>query len=223
MAHRIEILQQALRTYREVLRDGSFGQLLSGHHQAHNHNHLFATIDTLSTRRLLETLGADHWHTVVIDECHRIASNRFDALAMAIQPTILLGLTATPERTDGQPIHRYFHQRPDGSPAVELRLWDALDLQLLAPFEYYACDDETDFSAVPWTRVGEQQAVSNLISNNDVRAKLVLREWARLSANPRAGRALVFCVSVEHALFMADFLCRAGLPAACVHSSTPDR
>ena len=221
VAHRIEILQQALRTYREVLRDGSFGQLLSGNHQADNHGHLFATIDSLTSRRLLETLGADHWHTVVIDECHRIASDRFHALATAIQPAIFLGLTATPERTDGQPIHRYFNQRPDGSPAVELRLWDALDLQLLAPFEYYACDDETDFSAVPWNRVGEHQAVSNLISNNDMRAKLVLREWVRLSASPRASRALVFCVSVQHATFMTHFLCRAGLPAACVHGNTP--
>lgn len=221
VAHRIEILQQALRTYREVLRDGSFGQLLSGHHHANNHGHLFATIDTVSTRRLLDTLGADHWHTVVIDECHRIASHRFDALATAIKPMILLGLTATPERTDGQPIHRHFNQRPDGSPAVELRLWDALDLQLLAPFEYYACDDETDFSAVPWSRVGEQQAISNLISNNDVRAKLVLHEWVRLSANPRSSRALIFCVSVEHATFMAHFLSHAGLPAACVHGNTP--
>lgn len=52
-----------------------------------------------------------------------------------------------------------------------------------------------------------------------MRAKLVLREWARLSANPRASRALVFCVSVEHALFMADFLCSAGLPAACIHGN----
>lgn len=220
VAHRIEILQQALRTYREVLRDGSFGQLLSGQHQADDYGHLFATIDTLSTRQLLHTLGSNYWHTVVVDECHRIAGERFDALAKAIQPTIFLGLTATPERSDGQPINRYFNPRPDGSPAVELRLWDALELQLLAPFEYYACDDATDFSAVPWSRVGEQQAVANLISNNNVRAQLVLREWARLSANPRASRALVFCVSVEYATFMAEVLCRAGLPAACVHGHT---
>lgn len=221
VAHRIEILQQALRTYREVLRDGSFGQLLSGNHNAESYGHLFATIDSLTARRLLETLGADYWHTVVIDECHRIASDRFDALATNVTPTILLGLTATPERTDGKPINHYFDQRPDGSPAVELRLWDALDLQLLAPFEYYACDDETDFSGVPWNRVGEQQAISALVSNNDVRAKMVLREWARLSADPRSNRALMFCVSVDHAIFMADFLNRAGLPAFCVHGSTP--
>lgn len=221
VSHRIEILQQALRAYREILRDGGFGQLLSGNFTPSNYDHLFATIDSLTAKQLLDTLGTDYWHTVVIDECHRIASDRFDALATRITPKILLGLTATPERTDGKPISPYFHSRPDGSPAVELRLWDALDLQLLAPFEYYACDDETNFSHVPWNRVGEQQAIAALVSNNDVRARLVLREWQRLSASPRAGRALMFCVSVEHALFMTDFLNRFGFPSLCLHGGTP--
>lgn len=221
VAHRIEILQQALRAYREVLRDGTFGQLMSGNHTPQSYDYLFATIDSLTARQLVETLGPEHWHTVVIDECHRIASDRFDALATNIKPQVLLGLTATPERTDGKPIAHYFDQRPDGSPAVELRLWDALDLQLLAPFEYYACDDETNFSDVPWNRVGEQQAISSLVSNNDVRAKLVLREWHRLSPSPRAGRALAFCVSVEHALFMTACFNQAGLSAMCVHGGTP--
>lgn len=221
VAHRIEILRQALRTYREVLKDGAFGQLLSGDDTPTGNDHLFATIDTLSVRGLVAELGEGHWHTVVIDECHRIASHRFDQLVRAVKPNILLGLTATPERTDGQPIAQYFDTRPDGCAAVELRLWDALDLQLLAPFEYYACDDETNFSSVPWSRVGEQQAISALVSNNDVRARLVVREWSRLAARPRESRALMFCVSVDHASFMADFMTRAGLPAACVLGQTP--
>ena len=85
---------------------------------------------------MVATVGADHWHTVVVDECHRLAADRFDALVKAVRPSVLLGLTATPERSDGQSITPYFDVRPDGSPAVELRLWHALDLQLLAPFEY---------------------------------------------------------------------------------------
>ncbi len=220
VAHRIEILQQALRTYREVLRDGDFGQLLSGAFTPNRFDHLFATIDSLASQQIVEKFGPEHWHTVVIDECHRIAGERFDALAISIAPKILLGLTATPERTDGRPITPYFDPRPDGSPSVELRLWDALDLQLLAPFEYYACEDETNFSDVPWNRVGEQQAIAAVVSNNDVRARLVLREWHRLSASPRTGRALVFCASVEHANFMTATLNRAGLPALCVHGGT---
>lgn len=216
VAHRTMILTQAMQTYRQVLRDGSFGQLLDGFNQPDGHDWLFATINTVAARNLVAQLGADHWHTVVIDECHRIAGNRFDALATSVAPSILLGLTATPERTDGKSILGYFDCRADGSPAVEVRLWTALELQLLAPFEYYACDDQTDFSQVPWNRVGEQQAVANLVSNNDVRAGVVVREWHRLAEDPRRSRALVFCVSVAHAQFMADYLNRAGLPAKCL-------
>ncbi len=220
VAHREEILRQAMRTYREVLRDPEFGELLTGSHQPERWDHLFATIDSVTSRDLVATVGADHWHTVVVDECHRLAADRFDAFAKAVRPSVLLGLTATPERSDGQPIAPYFDSRPDGSSAVELRLWQALDLQLLAPFEYYACDDATDFSEVPWDRPGEREAVDNLVTGNDVRAKLVINEWSRLASDARQSRAIVFCVSVAHAEFMTDWLNRAGLPAACVVGTT---
>ena len=220
VAHREEILRQAMRTYREVLRDPEFGDLLTGSHQPERWDHLFATIDSVTSRNLVATVGADHWHTVVVDECHRLAADRFDAFAKAVRPSVLLGLTATPERSDGQPIAPYFDSRPDGSPAVELRLWHALDLQLLAPFEYYACDDATDFSEVPWDRPGEREAVANLVTGNDVRAKLVINEWRRLASDARQSRAIVFCVSVAHAEFMTDWLNRAGLPAVCVVGTT---
>lgn len=221
VAHREEILRQALRTYREVLRDHSFGELLAGGSEPGQFDHLFATIDSLTVRQLVARCGADHWHTVVVDECHRLAADRFDAFVTAVRPQVLLGLTATPERSDGQPILRYFDNRPDGSPAVELRLWQALDLQLLCPFEYYACDDDTDFSQVPWDQPGELAAIDKLVTGNDVRARLVLNEWRRLAADPARGRALVFCVSVAHAQFMTGKLNAAGIRAVCVVGTTP--
>lgn len=220
VAHREEILKQALRTYREVLRDHSFGELLCGGVEANRFDHLFATIDSVASRKLVDRRGADHWHTVVVDECHRLAADRFDAFVTSVKPRILLGLTATPERSDGQPILRYFDNRPDGSPAVELRLWHALELQLLSPFEYYACDDDTDFSEVPWEQPGEMAAVDNLVTGNDVRARLVLSEWRRLAGDPARGRALVFCVSVAHAEYMTGRLNQAGIKARCVVGNT---
>lgn len=220
VAHRREILEQALRVYREVLRDGTFGQLLTGQNSPGHYDYLFATIDSLSSKDLIQQVGPNYWHTIVIDECHRILGDRFQTLATTVKPKVLLGLTATPERTDGRPITPYFDERPDGSPAVELRLWDALELQLLAPFEYYACNDETDFSTVPWNRVGEQQAIAEIISNNDVRARTVINEWRRLTSDPRKDRAIMFCVSVDHATFMGRYLERAGLPAAVVTGET---
>src|SRR5690606_37126080 len=108
VAHRAQILRQAMRTYREVLRDHSFGELLAGGSQPLQHDHLFASIDTVSTRDIVERFGADYWHTVVIDEGHRIAADRFHRFATTVEPAQLLGLTATPERTDGQSIAKYF-------------------------------------------------------------------------------------------------------------------
>ena len=220
VAHRKEILTQARRTYREVLRDHSFGELLADGSDPQSHDHMFVTIDSVCARDLVAKCGSDYWHTVVVDECHRLAAERFDEFVKSVQPKILLGLTATPERSDGKPIFPYFDNRPDGSPAVELRLWHALDLQLLSPFEYYGCDDDTDFSQVPWDGPGERDALDRLVTGNDVRARLVIDEWRRLTGDPKRSKALVFCVSVAHAEFMTRKFNEAGFPALCVLGST---
>ena len=221
VAHREEILRQALRTYREVLRDHSFGELLMGGVELAQPDHIFATIDSVVSRDLITRYSEGYWHTVVVDECHRLAAERFHAFVTTVKPNILLGLTATPERSDGKSILGYFDNRPDGSPAVELRLWHALDQQLLCPFEYYACDDDTDFSDIPWEQPGELAAISDRVARNDVRARLVVNEWRRLAGDPARGRALVFCVSVAHAEYMTEKLNQAGIKALCVVGNTP--
>jgi superfamily II DNA or RNA helicase/HKD family nuclease len=220
VAHRRELLEQALATYRAVLRDGSFGELLVGGERPSSYEHVFCTVQSLASQALVERFGASYWHTVVIDECHRIVAPQFDAFASTIRPKVLLGLTATPERTDGKPLSPYFDMRPDGSPAAELRLWQALDLQLLSPFEYFGCNDETDFSDVRWDSPGELAAVDQLVTGNQVRARLIVNEWARLTDNPRKSRALIFCVSVAHARFMVDQFAKANLPVALLHGGS---
>jgi len=222
IAHREEILRQAMTTYRGVLRDYSFGALLGGGHDPEQHEHLFATIQSITSRGLLDQFGANYWHTVVIDECHRIAARQFDIFARAVQPAILLGLTATPERTDGQSLQPYFSSRPDGSPAAELRLWHALDLQLLAPFEYFGCNDDTDFTEVPWNRPGEAEAIDKLVTGNQVRARMVISEWHRLAGDARRTKTLVFCVSVAHAEFMQRQFEAAGLRTLCLTGQSSD-
>ena len=221
VAHRSEILQQALATYRTVLRDPGFGDMLTGGREPAAWDHLFTTIDSLDTRDLLSRFGEDHWHTVVVDECHHMAATRFERFCRRVKAQELLGLTATPERADGRPIAGFFDARPDGHAAAELRLWHAMDLQLLVPFEYFGCDDSTDLAAVPWGKAGELAALRQALDANTARAQLVMREWERLAGRSRMRRALAFCVSIDHAEFMTRAFNEAGLKAACITSHTP--
>lgn len=220
VAHRKEILLQARETYRQVIKDSDFGELLADGSAPSAFDHLFATIQSIEARGLLERLGPDHWNVVVLDECHHITATSFDRFARAIQPAILLGLTATPERADGASIAPYFHMRPDGAPAVELRLWEALDQQLLAPFEYYGVTDETDFSRVRWNQAGELADLGQILTGNHIRARLIIESFERYAADPRTATVLGFCVSVAHAQFMAEQFNRAGHPALAITGGT---
>lgn len=219
VAHRAQILQQALATFRQVLRDPGFGELLDGDNQPTQYQHLFATIQTVHSRQLVARLGPNYWRYVVIDEAHHIPAHSFDQFATAIQPVFMLGLTATPERADGKSLNAYFDARPDGSPAVSLRLWDALDQQLVAPFEYYATADETDFSHIKWNRAEETAQLDTLISSNTVRSRMITHALEQYVSDLGCMKAIAFCVSVRHAEFMADWFQKSGLPARSLTGS----
>lgn len=213
IAHRIQILKQALATFRQVLRSPSFGELLDGENKPSQHEHLFATIATVHSRGLVQQLGGDYWRVVIVDEAHHLPAATFDQFAKAVKPNILLGLTATPERSDGKSLNIYFDPRPDGTPAVSLRLWDALDQQLLAPFEYYATADDTDLSKIKWNRPEELSQLDSLISSNTVRGRLVINTLQQYVSDLNKLKGVVFCVSVAHAQFMSAYFENAGLPS----------
>lgn len=220
VAHRVEILRQAMATYRQALRSPDFGEVLAEGRDPSSWDHLFATIQSVGSAGLLERFGPDYWHTVVIDECHHLPAQSFDAFARGVRPKFLLGLTATPLRADGKPIAEYFDPRPDSRPAVELRLWHALDQQLLAPFEYYGTADETDLKDVRWNGAGELADLDRVISGDHIRARLVIQSVQKYSSEVKAMRALAFCVSVRHAEFMAEQFEAAGFAAEAVTGGT---
>ena len=126
-----------------------------------------------------------------------------------MQPVELLGLTATPERSDGLPLLGWFDNRI----AAELRLWDAIDQHRLSPFVYYGIHDGLDLRDVPWRRGRgyDVEGLSNLYTANDAWAKLVLTQLVARVDDVHAMRALGFCVSVEHARFMARVFSEAGI------------
>ncbi len=217
LAHRKEILEQARQTFRQALHDGAFGEILAGGDEPNRWDHVFSTIQSAASRDLLARFGADHFQYVVVDECHHAPAESYRALIPHLRPAILLGLTATPERSDGKSLLPDF----DGHIAAELRIWHALDRQLLVPFEYYGISDNTDLTRVRWTRTGYDLAeLGNVYTGNDARVDLVVRQLERRVGSLRKIRALAFCVSVEHAEFMARAFTVRGLPARAVHGET---
>ena len=123
VAHRREILEQSLRTYREVLADGDFGELYVGGARPERWRHVFASVQSLTSYGVAN-IPRDAFDVVVIDEFHHAEAATYRRLLDHLQPRELLGLTATPERADGvgRPVSFF-----DGRTAAELRLWDALE------------------------------------------------------------------------------------------------
>jgi superfamily II DNA or RNA helicase/HKD family nuclease len=227
LAHRKEILEQARATFRQVIQDGNFGEFLFDNHQPENHDHLFCTVASFHSRNLIERFGANHWDMVILDEAHHGIANTYRPILEDLQPEILLGLTATPERADGTTIADDF----DIPVAGEIRLPDALEQKLLCPFHYYAISDHTtDLSAVEWTRGKyDQTEMANLISGNQLRAQLVIDKIVEHLPDPCNAddferdhvKGLGFCVSKSHAAFMAITFVNAGIPAIAIDSDTP--
>ncbi|MDC0723479.1 DUF3427 domain-containing protein [Nannocystis bainbridge] len=219
VAHREELLDQSLATFRHALREPSFGELWVGGQRPRRFEHVFASIQSLNAAGLAD-LDPRQFDVVIVDEFHHAAAPSYRALLDHITPLELLGLTATPERSDGLPLLGWF----DGRIAAELRLWDAIDQRRLAPFLYYGIHDGLDLRDVAWRRGRgyDVASLSNLITANDVWARRVLAQLVARIDDPRAMRALGFCVSVDHARFMARVFNEAGIAALAVCGDSPD-
>lgn len=217
VAHREEILDQSLATFRYALRDPSFGEKWVGGARPTRFEHVFASIQSLNAADL-DALPADHFDVVIVDEFHHAAAASYEKVLSHLNPAELVGLTATPERSDGLPILHWFDDRI----AAELRLWDAIDQQHLAPFLYYGIHDGLDLRDVPWKRGRgyDIEALSNRYTSSDAWARLVIKQLDG-HTDTASMRCLGFCVSVDHAQFMARHFNDAGIPSVAVWGDSP--
>ena len=183
---------------------------------------MFASIQSLNAVGL-DSLDPTHFDVVIVDEFHHAAAPSYRALLEHVTPTELLGLTATPERADGLDVLRHF----DGRIAAELRVWDAIDQQYLVPFTYYGIHDGLDLTDVPWRRGHgyDLEALTNVYTANDIWVGQLVNQLRARVADVHTMRALGFCVSVEHARFMAGQFQQRGIAARAVwgDSASDDR
>lgn len=217
IAHRKEILKQSLATFRHAIRDASFGEMWVDGLVPDRFEHVFASIQSLSASKL-ENMAADAFDVVIVDEFHHAAAKTYRAVLGHLRPRELLGLTATPERGDGESVLDWF----EGRIAAELRLWDAIDQQRLAPFDYYGISDGTDLRNIGWRRGHgyDTEQLTTLVTGNDALARLVVAQLIKIVPDTSSMRALGFCVSIRHAEFMARQFLKVGIPAKAVTSET---
>ncbi|MCL7427522.1 DUF3427 domain-containing protein [Streptomyces sp. YS415] len=217
VAHRKEILKQSLRKYREVLNDASFGEVLVGGELPREWKHVFASVQSLTDQRL-DQFDPEHFDIIVVDEFHHATATTYRRVLNHFKPKQLLGLTATPERADGLNVQDEFF---DGRIAAEMRLWEALDNDLLCPFHYFGLPDGTDLRRLNW-RSGtyDQSQLGELFSADHARARIVIKQVRSKVSDPMSMRALGFCVSRKHAHFMAQCFQLAGFKAAALDSES---
>ena len=217
VAHRREILFQSRSTFRAVLRQESFGELLVDGERPQFGTHVFASIDSLR-EGVGYPMDVSKYDMVIIDEAHHSAAASWDALLERIQPKELLGLTGTPERADGIDYDKHFPRPWVGN----LRVWNAIP-HALVPFRYHALDVQgVDLSAVRWIRGAytPDELETKLVSAADVFVRRAIRAMDQLLGQPEQLRAIAFCASVSHARAVARELQRHSLKVAVLTGET---
>lgn len=210
VAHRKEILEQARATFRGILKDNNFGDLMVDGIEPNSNEYVFASVQTLNNRLKGIKLSPEYYDFIVIDEVHHIEAKTYRPIIDYFKPKILLGLTATPERMDGADILKDFCNRI----AAEIRLPEALNKKLLSPFQYFGITDSIDLSNVKWEK-GKYVAseLTSLYTKNNVRVGQIIDNLKKYINDINDVQAIAFCVTVEHAIFMTEKFNLAGLKA----------
>lgn len=219
LAHRKEILSQSLKIFRAVLRDQNFGDLWGGGSIPNQYDHVFATISILNSKENYLTFDKDYFDYIVIDESHHSAADSYLRIVDYFEPKILLGLTATPERMDGYDILSHFNDRI----ASEIRLPDAINRKLLSPFHYFGVTDPIDLQHLKWKRgTYEISELTNVYTKDNQRVATIINSLDKYLADVMDMKAIGFCVSIDHANFMANQFNQAGIPAMALSSKSND-
>ena len=212
VAHREEILNQAAKSFANVRLSDDYG-FFNGKAHDTNKSVIFASVSSLGKEEYLcpKYFAPDYFDYIVIDEFHHAVNRQYKNIINYFKPKFLLGLTATPERTDGRSIYEIC----DYNVPYEINLYQAINRGILVPFHYYGIYDETDYSGLKFVK-GDylESELNKSYLNNSVRDNLIYKHYLKYSSK----KALGFCCSRVHAEYMASVFTNKGIPAAAVYS-----
>lgn len=186
VAHREQILNKAVEEFQRVLRrSGSDFGFIVGQRREFDRPFVFATIQSLSRAETLSGISPLQFDLVIVDEVHRSGADSYRKVLSYLRAGLILGLTATPERSDGFNVFELF----DYNVAYEIRLEGALENQMLVPFDYYGV---ADYERTPGTLISDQSGLDELASSDRVRHLARIIEAYSFA---RGSKGLIFCSS----------------------------
>jgi len=200
VVHRLTIAEEAMKTYKRLLGDDIKMGIYSGGLQEIDADYIFSTVQTISKREHLERFDKNHFDYIVIDETHRAGAESYKRLMDHFTPGFLLGMTATPERTDGADIFRMF----DYNIAYEIRLNKALEEDMLCPFHYYGVTD----LIVDGNAIDDKSDFKLLIAEE--RIKNIVEKIKLYGCDNGIIRGLIFCSRQEECVELSNLLNQNG-------------
>ncbi|MCL6442722.1 MAG: DUF3427 domain-containing protein [Alicyclobacillus sp.] len=210
LAHRDELLEGAKNTFAEIFNDDLFGKL-TGSEKEWEKPFLFSTVQTLSRAGTLERFAPDRFDYIVIDEFHHAQAETYRRVIEHFCPKFLLGLTATPERMDGRDVLELC----DNNVVYEVRLREALEEGLLAPFHYFGLNDQTvNYDEIQQRHGQFDEAALAKALNTHHRVDYILEMINKFGHDGDHRVALGFCANVDHARYMCQEFNLRGYPSA---------
>ncbi|KAF1300854.1 DEAD/DEAH box helicase [Enterococcus sp. JM9B] len=216
IVHREQILKKAMESFKEVVGglEEDFG-ILSGTQKDIQARYLFATIQTISKKEYRELFSPNDFDYLLIDEVHKAGAQSYLNVIDYFEPNFLLGMTATPERTDGFNIFELF----DFNIAYEIRLQEALEEDFLCPFHYFGVTDYEKDGLL----IDETSDLKYL--TNQERVDFLIEKINYYSCSRNNPKGLVFCSRKSEAKKMAELFRHRGIPSSYLsgENSTRDR
>jgi superfamily II DNA or RNA helicase len=217
LVHRLDILWQSVDAYKLVWPDMRIGFLTGDQRENElDCDVLFASKDSLRKTDELVRFGRDWFDYIVVDEVHHGQSPTYHEVLTYFEPAFMLGMTATPDRTDRRDIFELF----DYQKVYEVSLTEAIEQGYLVPFTYYGLQDNVDYSRIRYQ--------NNRYHVGDLERQLIIPERneaivAEYLDKGNGDKAIGFCVSIRHAERMAEVFNQHGIPAVAIHSENPKR
>ena len=195
VVHRLNIARKALSEFRKVFGlSKTMGIYSASDSLDADADFIFCTVQTINTDKHLQKFSPSQFDYIIIDETHRAGASTYNRVLEYFTPQFLLGMTATPERTDGFDIFSLFNH----SVAYEIRLQKAMEADLLSPFHYFGVTD-ISVDGIP---LDEKSDFNKLISHD--RVEHIIETIEEYGCDSDVVRGLIFCSRIEEARQLSD-------------------